>query len=76
MLYVSSVRAESNPGAGQGNAWVAISLIGILSILGGPIAGLASLAAVIYIAVTVNSDTVTRRGWHDQFGGTRVVRTA
>ena len=58
------------------NSWIALSLIGILPILGGFIGGLASLAAVIYIAVTINSDTVTRRGWHDQFGGTRVVRTA
>lgn len=58
------------------NSWIALSLIGILPILGGFIGGLASLAAVIYIAVTINSDTVTRRGWHDQFGTTRVVRTA
>lgn len=58
------------------NSWIALSLIGILPILGGFIAGLASLAAVIYIAVTINSDTAARRGWHDQFGGTRVVKTA
>lgn len=58
------------------NSWMAISLIGIVPILGGLVAGLASLAAVIYIAVTINADAVARRGWHDQFGGTRVVRTA
>ena len=57
------------------NAYVAISLIGILPLIGGFIAGLASLAAVIYIAVTINSDTQWRRGWHDQFAGTWVVKT-
>ena len=57
------------------NAYFAISLIGILPILGGFIAGLASLAAVIYIAVTINNDTQWRRGWHDQFGGTWVSKT-
>ncbi|KAB7745416.1 RDD family protein [Nostocoides sp. F2B08] len=57
------------------NAYFAISLIGILPILGGLIAGLASLAAVIYIAVTINNDTQWRRGWHDQFAGTWVSKT-
>lgn len=58
------------------NAWMAISLIGIVPFIGGLISGLASLAAVIYIAVTINNDPAGRRGWHDQFGDTRVVRTA
>lgn len=57
------------------NAYFAISLIGILPILGGFIAGLASLAAVIYIAVTINNDVQWRRGWHDQFAGTWVAKT-
>jgi uncharacterized RDD family membrane protein YckC len=57
------------------NAYFAISLIGILPLLGGFIAGLASLAAVIYIAVTINNDTQWRRGWHDQFAGTWVSKT-
>jgi uncharacterized RDD family membrane protein YckC len=56
------------------NAWVAISLIGIVPLLGGFIAGVASLAAVIYIAVTISNDAETRRGWHDRFGDTRVVK--
>ena len=57
------------------NAYFAISLIGVLPILGGLISGLASLAAVIYIAVTINNDTQWRRGWHDQFAGTWVAKT-
>ena len=57
------------------NAYFAISLVGVLPILGGFIAGLASLAAVIYIAVTINNDTQWRRGWHDQFAGTWVAKT-
>lgn len=57
------------------NAYFAISLIGIVPFLGGFVAGLASLAAVIYIAVTINNDPQWRRGWHDQFGGTQVVKT-
>ena len=33
------------------------------------------LAAVIMIAVSINSDPVSRQGWHDQFaGGTRVLK--
>ena len=57
------------------NAYFAISLIGVLPVLGGFIAGLATLAAVIYIAVTINNDTQWRRGWHDQFAGTWVAKT-
>lgn len=57
------------------NAYFALSLLGIIPFLGGLISGLASLAAVIYIAVTISNDAVTRRGWHDQFGETRVVTT-
>jgi uncharacterized RDD family membrane protein YckC len=45
--------------------------IGIVPVIG----GLAELAAVIYIAVTINS-SATHQGWHDEFaGGTKVVRT-
>lgn len=56
------------------NAFVAIGLLGIVPILGF-VGGLLSLAAVIMIAVTINQDTVTRRGWHDKFaGGTTVYK--
>jgi uncharacterized RDD family membrane protein YckC len=57
------------------NAYFAISLLGILPFLGGFIAGVASIGAVIYIAVTINNDTQWRRGWHDQFAGTWVSKT-
>lgn len=57
------------------NGWMALSLIGILPILGGLIAGLAQLAAVITIALGINSNTATRQAWNDTFaGGTRVVK--
>jgi len=54
--------------AAKRNAWYAL---GIIPILG----GLAQLAAVIYIAVTI-SKSETNTGWHDTFaGGTRVIKT-
>ena len=50
------------------NAYI---LVGIVPVLG----GLAYLAAVIYIAVTINNDVQARQGWHDGFaGGTRVIK--
>lgn len=57
------------------NAWTAIGILGIVPFLEF-LAGLLSLAAVVMIAVTINRDTATRHGWHDDFaGGTTVVRT-
>lgn len=45
--------------------------LGIVPFLG----GIAQLAAVIFIAVTINN-SVMNVGWHDEFaGGTKVVRT-
>ena len=35
--------------------------------------GLASLAVVIAIAVTINSDPL-KRGWHDKFANTSVTK--
>ena len=50
------------------NAWLAL---GIVPFIG----GIAQLAAIIYIAVTI-SQSSSRIGWHDTFaGGTRVVET-
>lgn len=50
------------------NAWLALAII--------PLVGwLLQLAAAIYIIVTINNDTATRQGWHDEFAdGTRVVK--
>lgn len=56
------------------NAFTAIGLLGIIPVIG-LISGLLSLVAVIMIAVTINNNSVTRRGWHDDFaGGTQVVK--
>ena len=56
------------------NAFTAIGVLGIIPFFGF-LAGLLSLAAVIMIAVTINKNTETRRGWHDDFaGGTTVVK--
>jgi uncharacterized RDD family membrane protein YckC len=74
-LRVQNLEGE-NPTMEQAlrrNAYLAISLIGILPLVGAFITGLAMLTAVIYVAVTINDDTQTRRGWHDRFGDTQVV---
>lgn len=50
------------------NAWM---IPGIVPVLG----GLVVLAAAIYILVTINNNTATRQGWHDEFaGGTSVIK--
>lgn len=57
------------------NAFTAIGVIGVIPILGWFLSPLLSLAAVVMIAVTINNNTATRQGWHDQFaGGTSVVK--
>ncbi|MFC4784969.1 RDD family protein [Nocardioides sp. MAHUQ-72] len=57
------------------NIWVAFGVLGVIPFIGGLVGGLASLVAVILIAVGINGDTVDRQGWHDRFaGGTRVVK--
>jgi uncharacterized RDD family membrane protein YckC len=57
------------------NAWTGLGILGIVPFIGGPIGGLLQLAAVIYIAVTINNNVATRQGWHDEFaGGTKVIR--
>lgn len=50
------------------NAWLAVAII--------PLVGwLLQIAAAIYIIVTINNNTQTRQGWHDEFAdGTRVVK--
>lgn len=56
------------------NIWLAFGLAGIIPWLG-IIGGLASLAAVILIAVGISQDTERRQAWHDRFaGGTRVLK--
>jgi uncharacterized RDD family membrane protein YckC len=61
--------------AARRNCWVAFGVLGVVPVIGGFLGGLASLIAVILIAVGINSDTVHRQAWHDRFaGGTRVVK--
>lgn len=57
------------------NAYFAISALTVLPFIGSGLAGLASLAAAVSIAVTINGDTPLHRGWHDKFGGTQVIKT-
>jgi uncharacterized RDD family membrane protein YckC len=57
------------------NIWTAFGIAGVLPIIGSLIGGVASLVAVIMIAVGINGDPVNRQGWHDRFaGGTRVLK--
>jgi uncharacterized RDD family membrane protein YckC len=77
-LKVVGPDGTSNPTMEQAirrNAFYAIQLAYIVPIVGAIFGGLAMLAAVIMIAVTINNDTVARQGWHDKFaGGTRVLK--
>ncbi|MPV49753.1 hypothetical protein GCG21_06980 [Pseudactinotalea sp. HY160] len=58
------------------NIWMAAGIAGIIPVVGSALGGIASLVAVIMIAVGINADTVGRQAWHDKFaGGTRVVTT-
>lgn len=57
------------------NIWMGFGILGILPLIGSILGSLASLAAAIVIAVTINSDTVKRQSWFDQFaGGTQVIK--
>ena len=57
------------------NIWVALGILGVIPLVGGLLAGLGQLAAMIMIAVGISGDTVGRRGWHDTFaGGTQVIK--
>lgn len=67
-----------NPTMEQGvkrNGYLALYLIGIIPFIGWFLAPLATAAAAIYIAVTINNNTTTRQGWHDEFAdGTKVIK--
>jgi uncharacterized RDD family membrane protein YckC len=56
------------------NFWVALGALAVIPFVGGLIGGLAQLAIMIVIAVTI-SNSPTRQGWHDTFaGGTKVIK--
>ena len=58
------------------NAFTALGVLGIIPLIGWILSPIASLVAVIMIAVGINNDTVRRQGWHDRFaGGTTVYKT-
>jgi uncharacterized RDD family membrane protein YckC len=67
----------SNPTLEQAirrNIFMAFGLLRIVPIVGGVLSALAGLAAVIVIAVNINSDP-QRQHWFDKFaGGTQVIK--
>jgi uncharacterized RDD family membrane protein YckC len=70
---------ESKPTMEQAlkrNAYSALGILSIIPFIGWFFLGWAvPLAAVIYIAITLNSDQPNHQGWHDKFaGGTRVLQ--
>ncbi len=70
----------TNPTLTQGvkrNIFYAFELLAIVPVIGFWLGPLVTFAAVALIAVGINSDKVSRQGWHDEFaGGTRVVKLA
>lgn len=57
------------------NIWTAVGILNIIPFVGWLLTFVGSLGAMIYAAVTINNDTVNRRGWHDTFaGGTSVIK--
>ena len=77
-LKVVGPDGTSNPTMEQAvrrNIFLAFGLASIVPLVGAALGGLASLIAVIMIAVGINNDTVARQAWHDKFaGGTRVLK--
>jgi uncharacterized RDD family membrane protein YckC len=57
------------------NIWTGFGILGIVPVLGGIVAAIGELVAVIMIAVGINKDAANRQAWHDEFaGGTRVIK--
>ena len=58
------------------NAYSALGILSIIPFVGWFFLGWAApLAAVIFIAITLNNDQPNHQGWHDKFaGGTRVLQ--
>ena len=77
-LKVVGPDGVSNPTMEQAvrrNIWLGFGIAGVVPVLGALLGGLASLAAVILIAVNINGDTVRRQHWFDKFaGGTQVMK--
>ncbi|MFC7504691.1 RDD family protein [Nocardioides sp. CPCC 206347] len=62
--------------AAKRNAYSALGILSIIPFIGWFFLGWAApIAAMIFIAVTLNSDQPNHQGWHDKFaGGTRVLQ--
>jgi uncharacterized RDD family membrane protein YckC len=56
------------------NIWLGLPLLGIVPILGGLVAAVGELVAIIMIAVGINNDPVRRQPWTDKFAGTQVIK--
>ncbi len=56
------------------NIWLGLPILGIIPILGGLVAFLGEIVAVIMIAVGISNDTERRRPWTDKFAGTQVIK--
>ena len=56
------------------NIWMGLPILGIIPILGGLVAGVGQLVAVIMIAVRDQQRPGARRPWTDKFAGTRVIK--
>ena len=55
------------------NIWMGLPILGIIPIVGGLVAALGQLVAVIMIAVQIGSDP-ERKPWTDKFAGTQVIK--
>ena len=77
---VMNLHVESDTGgkptfeqAVKRNIWLGLPILGVVPILGGLIAGIGELVAVIFIAVQISSKP-DRRPWTDDFANTHVVK--
>ncbi|MEX2551095.1 MAG: RDD family protein [Nitriliruptoraceae bacterium] len=55
------------------NAYNTLYLLNAIPFVGWLLSSLGLLAVNIYIAIGINNDVTTRRGWHDQFAGNTTV---
>ncbi len=56
------------------NIWMGLPILGIVPVIGGLVASLGQLAAVIMIAIGINNDPAERKPWTDKFAGTQVLK--
>ncbi len=56
------------------NIWLGLPILGVVPIIGGLVASLGQLVAVIMIAVGISNDPARRQPWTDKFAGTQVIK--